>query len=86
MSFTIENTYVGDGSAILYSFTFPYIETRDVRVELNGVDTAEFALANATTVEFNAAPADGVAIRIYRNTTVDNPNAKTVNIFFIFNL
>jgi len=72
---TIENLYVGDGTTVLYSFTFPYIEEDDVKVSLDDVDTTEYSLANATTVEFVAAPANGVAIRIYRNTSVDNPKA-----------
>ena len=67
----IENNYVGDGSTVLYSFTFPYIDTTDIKVSLDDVDTTEYTLANATTVEFNTAPADGVAIRIYRSTTTD---------------
>ena len=72
---TIENTYVSDGTTVLYSFTFPYIEVADVKVSLNGLDTTEFTLANATTVELNEAPANGVAIRIYRDTTVNEPKA-----------
>jgi hypothetical protein len=72
---TIENKYVGDGSTVLYSFTFPYIDTADIKVSLDEVDTTEYTLANATTVEFNTAPVDGVAIRIYRNTSVEDPKA-----------
>lgn len=71
----IENLYVGDGSTVLYSFTFPYIEESDVKVSLDGTDTTAYSLANATTVEFTTAPASGVAIRIYRDTSVDNPKA-----------
>lgn len=72
---TIENLYVGDGSTVLYSFTFPYIEEDDIKVSLDDVITTEYSLANATTVEFVAAPATGVAIRIYRDTSVDDPKA-----------
>ncbi len=63
-----QNTYTGDGSTVLYSFTFPYLETTDIKVSLNGVATTAYTLANATTVQFNSAPANGVAIRIYRET------------------
>ena len=63
-----ENTYTGNGSTVLYSFTFPYLETTDIKVSLNGVATTAYTLANATTVQFNSAPANGVAIRIYRET------------------
>lgn len=63
-----ENTYTGNGSTVLYSFTFPYLETTDIKVSLNGVNTTAYTLANATTVQFNSAPANGVAIRIFRET------------------
>jgi hypothetical protein len=63
-----ENTYTGNGSTVLYSFTFPYLETTDIRVSLNGIDTTAYTLANPTTVQFNTAPANGAVIRIYRET------------------
>ena len=78
MAVTTENTYVGDGSTVLYSFTFPYIEVRDVYVSLDGVDQTlqtEYTFANATTIEFATAPADGVEIRIYRQTDVESIKA-----------
>jgi microcystin-dependent protein len=63
-----ENTYTGNGSTVLFSFTFPYLETTDIKVSLNGTLTTAYTLANATTVQFNTAPANGAAIRIYRDT------------------
>jgi hypothetical protein len=39
---------------------------------LNGTDTTAYTLANATTVQFNTAPANGVAIRLYRQTDDEN--------------
>jgi hypothetical protein len=63
-----ENKYTGNGSTVLYSFTFPYLEVADIKVSLDGTLTTEYTLANATTVQFNTAPADGVAVRIYRQT------------------
>jgi hypothetical protein len=63
-----QNTYTGNGSTVLYSFTFPYLETTDIKVSVNGSNTTAYTLANATTVQFNAAPANGAAIRIYRQT------------------
>lgn len=63
-----QNTYTGDGSTVLFSFTFPYLETTDIKVTLDGSITTEYSLANATTLQFDAAPANGVAIRIYRET------------------
>ena len=63
-----ENKYTGNGSTVLYSFTFPYLEVTDIKVSLDGADTTAYTLANATTVQFNTAPANGVAIRIFRQT------------------
>ena len=60
MAPVIENNYVGDGSTVLYSFSFPYIDETDVEVSLDEVVTTEYTLANATTVEFNTAPASDV--------------------------
>ena len=70
-----QNTYTGNNSTTAYSFTFPYLNTTDIKVSLNGVDTTAYTLSNATTVTFNAAPATGAAIRIYRNTVTDNLTA-----------
>jgi hypothetical protein len=67
-----QNTYTGNGSTTNYSFTFPYLEETDIKVTLNGTTTTAYTLANATTISFNTAPANGVAIRIYRDTAVDN--------------
>jgi hypothetical protein len=66
-----ENRYVGDGSTVLYSFTFPYIEESDIYITLDGTLTTEYTLANATTIEFNTAPSTGVAIRISRVTDIN---------------
>ena len=74
---TTQNTYTGNGSLTEYSFTFPYLEESDVKVSLDGVDqlTTAYTLANATTISFNTAPANGVAIRIYRVTATDSAQA-----------
>ena len=72
---TIENLYTGDGSTVLYSFTFPYLATSDIYVSVDGVDTTAYTLANATTVEFNSAPANGAAIRVYRDTDSSTASA-----------
>ena len=63
-----QNTYTGNGSTVLYSFTFPYLATTDIKVSVNGTNTTAYTLANATTIQFTAAPANGAAIRIYRTT------------------
>ncbi len=72
MSTTTENNYVSNGSTVLYSFTFPYINEADVKVSLNQLPTTAFTLTNATTVELDTAPAIGVSIRIYRSTPTDS--------------
>jgi len=63
-----QNTYTGNGSTTNYSFTFPYLETTDIKVSLDGSITTAYTLANATTIQFNTAPSNGAAIRIYRVT------------------
>jgi hypothetical protein len=63
-----QNTFTGDGSTVLFSFTFPYLDESHIKVSLNGSDTILYTLANATTIQMNTAPANGAAIRVYRNT------------------
>ena len=66
-----QNTYTGNGSTVLFSFTFPYLETTDIKVSVNGTVTTAYSLANATTIQFNTAPVNGAAVRIYRETDDD---------------
>lgn len=70
-----ENNYPGNGSETDYSITFEYLDEADIKVSLNGAATTAYTLANATTVSFNTAPANGVAIRIYRETSTESPKA-----------
>lgn len=63
-----QNTYTGNGSTTLYSFTFPYFSTNDIKVEINGALTTAYTFVNATSLQFTTAPANGDAIRIYRET------------------
>lgn len=70
-----QNNYTGDGTTVLFSFTFPYLETTDIKVSLNGTVTTAYTLANATTVQFNAAPGNGVAVRIFRITSDESQKA-----------
>ena len=60
--------YTGNGSTNLYSIPFPYIEQSDIKVRVDGVDTTAFTFANATTIQFNTAPASQAAILIFRQT------------------
>ncbi len=66
-----QTTYTGNGSITNYSFTFEYLKQADVKVTLDTVATTAFTFANATTLSFNTAPANGVAIRIFRDTVID---------------
>ena len=68
---TISNSYTGNGSTTNYSFTFEYLEQSEVKVTLDGANTTAFTFANATTLSFTTAPANGVDILIYRDTSVD---------------
>ena len=72
---TIENTYTGDGSTTNFSFTFEYLEQSDVKASLGGTATTAFTFANATTLSFTTAPANGVAVRNFRDTNVDTLKA-----------
>ena len=75
MSAVTQNNYTGNGSTTTYSFTFPYLKTSDIKASLDGVDTTAFTLPNATTIQFNTAPSNGVQIKIFRETGVDNLTA-----------
>ena len=72
---TTSNTFTGDGSTTNYSFTFEYLERDEVKVTLDGTATTAFTFANATTLSFTSAPANGVEIRIYRDTNIDTLKA-----------
>lgn len=70
-----QNTFTGDGSTTNYSFTFEYLEQDEVKVELDGTASTAFTFANATTLSFTSAPANSVAIRIFRDTDTDSLKA-----------
>ena len=63
-----QNSYTGNGSTTNYSFTFPYLKTADVKCSIDATETTAFTLANATTIQFNSAPATGTKIKIFRKT------------------
>ena len=65
---TTSNTYTGNGSNKLFSITFPYLETTDIFVFVNGTNTTAYTFANATTIEMTTAPANGAAVYITRVT------------------
>ena len=58
---TTKNQYTGDGSTVLFPFTFPYIEESDVVVSVDNVVQTiltEYIFSNATTIGFLTAPAE----------------------------
>ena len=68
---TTSNTYTGNGSNKLFSITFPYLDTADIDVYLNGTIqtvTTQYFFANATTVEFVTAPGNGATVLLDRST------------------
>ena len=67
-----ENSYTGNGSTTNYSFTFPYLKSTDVQVQVDAAVTTAWSFANATTVQFNSAPSNGAKIKILRDTNVDS--------------
>ena len=72
-----ENLHNGDGSKVLFAFTFPYIKESHVKASIGGVVTTAFTFNNATTLQFNSAPAAGTNnVRIYRET--DNEDLSSV--------
>ena len=75
MSAVTKNEYTGNNSTTEYSFTFPYLKTSDIKASLDGVVTTAFTLPSATTLKFNTAPGQGVKIRIFRETSVDDLTA-----------
>ncbi len=75
MAYTIENNYTGNATTTLFSFTFPYLDTTDIKVSLDQVDqtlTTHYTLASPTQISFVSAPGSGVAVRIYRDTDISN--------------
>ena len=68
---TTSNSYTGNGSTVDFSFTFPYQNSTDIKVSVDEVVqslTTHYTLHNATTIRFGTAPANGKAIKIYRDT------------------
>lgn len=72
-------SYTGDGNTVLFSFSFPYLEEDHVVITIDGAPTSDYTFANASTIQFNSAPADQSAIVISRITPADDP-VSTFNI------
>ena len=70
-----QNSYTQSGSTTEYAFTFPYLKTTDVKVQLDATVTTAFSLLNATTIKLDSAPTAGTVIKIYRETDTDSAPA-----------
>lgn len=65
--------YTGNGSTKNYTFSFPYLDSSDIKVRINGVLTTDFTFLNSSTVAFTDAPQSGGTIEIRRITPKDTP-------------
>ena len=75
---TTENSYTSSANQTLFSFTFPYIDTTDIKVSVDSVAktiTTDYTLASATQIQFNTAPGASKTVRIYRETDADTKKA-----------
>jgi len=63
-------TYTGNGSTVAYAIPFSYIDSTHIKAYLNGTITSAFTVSTST-LTFTTAPANGVTIRIERQTPID---------------
>ncbi len=63
MAFLARVSFTGNGSTTQYSLPFSYIATTHIKAYLDNVETALFSVSGST-VTFNTAPANAVAILI----------------------
>ncbi len=71
----VEQLYTGNGSTTNYTITFPFLLVTDVEVSLAGVtksNPADYGITGSTVI-FVTAPSNGTAIKIWRNTNIDDP-------------
>jgi len=71
----VRDLYTGDGTTVLFSLSFEYLDQEDVKATINGVPTTAFGFVNASTIQFASAPANGAFIRIFRETPIDQAKA-----------
>lgn len=76
--------YTGDGAEDTFDFSWPYINQQSwsgetstyIRCWLNGVETTEFDMPTAASVQFDSAPGNNVCIMIRRDS---NPADRGLN-------
>jgi hypothetical protein len=65
-------TYTGDGVTTLFSIPFPYLDSSDVTVLVNGLPVT-FTFPTAQTIQLGTAPGVGVAVKVQRITDIAVP-------------
>lgn len=65
------NTYTGNGVTTQRALTFSFLDRAHVHVYLDGVETALWTWVNDALIDITTAPANGVAIKIARETPTD---------------
>ncbi len=65
--------YTGNGTTTDYTFPFSYLAQDHIKVRVNDVLVPGYTFLNASTIKFDAAPANGAAIEIRRETPKDSP-------------
>ena len=70
----VEKTYTGDGLDKTFDITFPFLDSTDVKASIGGTTTSAYSITG-TVLTFDTAPANGAAIRLYRNTNIATAKA-----------
>ena len=65
-------TYTGNGSTTQYAVAFGYIRREHVLATVAG-SAATFTWVNSSTIQMDVVPANGAAVRVYRQTPLDAP-------------
>jgi parallel beta-helix repeat protein len=67
----VPSTVTANGTQVDFSFTFPYLARRHVKVTINGILTTAFTFLSANVLRFSVAPAAGAKVVIFRETPSD---------------
>ena len=60
--------YTANGTNRNFSFSFPYLDTKHIKVSIDGVETSDFTFLNSNTIQLNTAPAGGSVVKVFRKT------------------
>jgi hypothetical protein len=63
--------YIGNGSTQNYTFSFPYLDSTNIKAYVNTVLTTGFTFLNTSTITFTTPPTAGALIEIKRVTPKD---------------